>query len=268
MLEALEDRVRREQLDPGGGELDRERHAVEPGGDPGDGRGVLVRDPEVRPDGDGAGDEQADRLELGDDAASSRRSPAGRLSFSRSMRARTSRGDGQARHRVLLLAADPQRRAARHEDPDSRGAARSRSATTGAPSMTCSKLSRTSRACFGAEPVDEDVAGRPAAALDEPEGRQDRAARQRRVADRLERRRTRCRRGSARRRRPRAGATAGSCRCRPGPVSVSRRVGPEQRGRLGELRLPPDEARQLRRQVVRPPVQRADRREVGSAGPR
>ena len=50
MLEALEDRVGREELDAGRGELDRERHAVEAGGDAGHGRGVLVRDLEVRPD--------------------------------------------------------------------------------------------------------------------------------------------------------------------------------------------------------------------------
>ena len=50
MLEPVEDRVGREELDACRGELDRERHAVEPGGDPGDGRRVLVRHLEVRPD--------------------------------------------------------------------------------------------------------------------------------------------------------------------------------------------------------------------------
>jgi hypothetical protein len=39
--------------------------------------------------------------------------------------------------------------------------------------------------------------------------------------------------------------------------------GPEQLARLGQLRLAADEARQLRRQVVRAAIQRADRRELG-----
>ena len=50
VLEPLEDRLGREELHPGRRELDRERHPVEPGGDPRDGRRVLVRDPEVGPD--------------------------------------------------------------------------------------------------------------------------------------------------------------------------------------------------------------------------
>ena len=66
VLESLEDRVGLKQLDAGRRELDRQRHPVEPGADPGDGRGVLVRDREVRPDGEGAGDEQPDRLVLRD----------------------------------------------------------------------------------------------------------------------------------------------------------------------------------------------------------
>ena len=44
VIEPDEDRVGAEQLDPGRGQLDRERHAVEPCADRGDGRRVLVGD--------------------------------------------------------------------------------------------------------------------------------------------------------------------------------------------------------------------------------
>ena len=52
LLEAAQDRVGRQELRPGRRQLDRERHPVEPGADRGDGRGVVVRDLEVGPDGD------------------------------------------------------------------------------------------------------------------------------------------------------------------------------------------------------------------------
>src|SRR6266550_7466724 len=42
MFQSAEDRLRREQLDSGGSELDCERHAMEAGADPSHGRGVLV----------------------------------------------------------------------------------------------------------------------------------------------------------------------------------------------------------------------------------
>ena len=65
MLESLEDRVGREQLDPGRGKLDRERHPVESSGDAGNRRSVVVRHLEIRPNADGACDEQTNGLVLG-----------------------------------------------------------------------------------------------------------------------------------------------------------------------------------------------------------
>ena len=66
-----------------------------------------------------------------------------------------------------------------------------------------------------------------------------------------------------RRRARRAGATAGSCRCRPGPVRVSSRVVASSVGGLGQLGVAADEGRQLGRQVVR-----VGRRASGAAGSR
>ena len=59
-------RLRREEVDPRRGELDRQRQAVQPQADLGDGGGVVVRQPEVGPDRLGALDEQLDRLVLGE----------------------------------------------------------------------------------------------------------------------------------------------------------------------------------------------------------
>ena len=60
LVEAGQDRLRRQDLDPGRGQLDGQRHAVEPGADGGDGRRVLVGDREPGLDRDGPLDEQAD----------------------------------------------------------------------------------------------------------------------------------------------------------------------------------------------------------------
>ena len=50
VLQAGEDRVGRQELDPGRGKLDRQGHPVEPRADRGDGRGVVVGHGEARPD--------------------------------------------------------------------------------------------------------------------------------------------------------------------------------------------------------------------------
>ena len=60
VLQPRAQRVRREELDPGSGKLDGEWHPVEPRGDGGNRRRVLVRDMEVRTDRGRAGDEQPD----------------------------------------------------------------------------------------------------------------------------------------------------------------------------------------------------------------
>ena len=59
VLEPAEDRLGRQELDPRGGQLDRQRHAVEPGADGRHGGRVLVGHGEARPDRHRALDEQA-----------------------------------------------------------------------------------------------------------------------------------------------------------------------------------------------------------------
>ena len=139
MLEALEDRIRLEELDPCSGQLDRERHAVEPGTDAGDGRGVVVRDGEVRADRDRPGDEQLDRLVLGD--ALRRDQPLARRQVELlELRQREDvERDRQAGDGVLLLTGDPERRSAGGDYRDVR-AGPSRSPTTArrrSPARSC-----------------------------------------------------------------------------------------------------------------------------------
>ena len=143
------------------------------------------------------------------------------------------------------------------------GQARSRSATTGAPSITCSKLSRTNRTRREPTHSVSMVERRPSAgsrrARWSPAMTDATSAR---VPDGLERHEPRPvgvaigdvgreLQGEARLAGP-AGARQGQ---EPG--------GLEQAARLGQLGLAPDEARQLRRQVVGSAVERPDRRELG-----
>ena len=86
-VEAVEDLGGREDLDPRGGELDRQRQAVEPGADLRDPRLVAGLERQPRVDGAGAAQEQRDRG-LG----------------------------GERAERELVLGGDPQRRAARDDE--------------------------------------------------------------------------------------------------------------------------------------------------------
>ena len=193
-----------------------------------------------------------------------RAGPAGSVRRSSPLSGRTSGGRRQAR-----APGTPARRETRSgarlvtRTLTAPGAARSRSATTGAAARTCSKLSRTSSDLPVAQLVGEDVSAiGPTAALDER--RASRAIATRRGSGRGSARAARRRRrpGSRRRRSPRAGATAASCRCRPGPVSVSSRVVAEQRRASASSRSRPTKRRQLGRQVVGRRVERPQRREV------
>ena len=226
VLEPGEDRVGRQELDPGGGQLDGERHAVEAGADRGDRRGVLVGDREPRLDRDRPLDEQADGLVLAEggevhDAASSagQAQPLERRS--------AGSGSGGAGRPGTGYSCSPETRsAARLVTITLRpGAARRRSATTGAASTTCSKLSRTSRTRSVAQPVRRATSATgPGAGLRDADGRGDPRRDEHRVADRLERRRRRRRPGSRRRRRAASCSDSRVLPVPPGPVSVRSRV--------------------------------------------
>ena len=166
----------------------------------------------------------------------------------------------QARDRVLLLARDVEDGAARDDRLDAparRAAGRRRS---GAAAMTCSKLSRTSsRRLSRSQSPSDSAIGRALASVD-AEGRRDPRRDEHRVADRFERHEE---------------DPVGEVVGRPGrqlqrqpglagPARTGQRQQPgrgEQPGRLVELRVAPDERRQLDRQVVRPGVERPERRE-------
>ena len=101
MLQPGEQRPGRQELDPRRRQLDRQRQAIEPPGDPRDHGGILLVQDETRPDGPGALGEQPHRL-----AARDRRDR-------RALRVR----HPQRRDLELLLTADVKRRAAGHHDP-------------------------------------------------------------------------------------------------------------------------------------------------------
>ena len=112
------DRTRRQEPQPGGGELDRERDAPEVRDDRRDVAGVAGRQREPGPHRRAARDEQADGLEAEQDlliVAPERVGQALALVRPEAVEVDRRREPG---HRVLLLAGDPERRSARGEDPD------------------------------------------------------------------------------------------------------------------------------------------------------
>ena len=140
------------------------------------------------------------------------------------------------------------------------GAARSSSATVGAAEMTCSKLSRTSSRRLSRSQSPSDFGDRPGARLGHAKCRRDAWRDEHRVADRFERHEE-----------DPVGEvvdrSGGQLLRQPGlarPARTGQRQQPgrgEQPGHLVELRVAPDERRQLDRQVVRPGVERSERRE-------
>ena len=96
--EPVAQRLRREQAEAGGRELDRERQAVEPAADLGDRRGVVVGHVEVGAHGAGAVDEQLDRLD--------------RLQLGRGDPVPDRRRQAERRHGIDVLDADVERLAA------------------------------------------------------------------------------------------------------------------------------------------------------------
>ena len=94
-------RLRREQPDAGGGQLDGQRQPVQATADLGDGRRVLVGEREVGLTAPRPLDEQGHRRVAGASGSARRRLP--------------SVGQRQRRHRELVLAAQLQRRPAGHQ---------------------------------------------------------------------------------------------------------------------------------------------------------
>lgn len=92
-------------LDPAGGELDRQRHAVELAADPGDDRGIGIVERDLRAAGHGTFEEE---LKRGIGLRGSRGQPG------------IVRRNGERRQSVDLLALDAQGLAARGEDMDMR----------------------------------------------------------------------------------------------------------------------------------------------------
>ena len=254
VLEPGEDRVGREELDPGRGELDGERHAVQPGAIAGDRRRVLVGDREARPDGDRPLDEQPDGRVLAErDGVEPRRLPPAAFSRSRPLSWPGRRRRGQARDRVLLLAAR-------------RGAAArlvTMTLSSGArPEQVGDdrgRRRRPARSCRGRAGSARSPASRRARLGD----RADRRPRRRRAARAIAARRA-SGRGSARaaRRRRRRGSrrrrVGRELERQPGLAGPARPGQRQQAGRrraaprLLELGVATDERRQLGRQVVRP----------------
>ena len=257
-----------EQLDPGRGELDRERHAVEPGADRGDGRGVLVGDREAGRTATARAMNSRTASYWPSVAASTVARPAGR--FSRS-RPDSWLGSGGVGRPGTGYSCSPETRsggAARDDDLElgraaeqvgddrrrRRGPARSCRGRAGPACRAASRraTSATVARRLSARPIAPAIRGatsigsRTGSSGDEEDA----------VGE------------VVRRRSPRAGATAASCRSRPGRSGSgagSPRAAPAA---SASSRVAADEGRQLGRQVVRAGVERAERRELRPAGRR
>ena len=105
VIEPGQQRLRGQQPDPGGGQLDGQRQAVQPTADLGDGPDVAPGQLEARGFGAGPGREQANR---------------GVVLERRGVPGRAGRRDGKRRHREFVLAAEPEHGAAGHQDHQAR----------------------------------------------------------------------------------------------------------------------------------------------------
>ena len=261
MLEPAEDRLGRQELDPRGGQLDGQRHAVEPGADGRHGGRVLVGDGEARLDRHRALDEQAHGGVLLD----RRRVDGARLaghgqSLEPAQVARV-RWRRQAGHRVLLLARHVQGGSAGDDDldpgarPQQVGDDRRRrdhllEVVEHEQHGLCRAASRRA------------VGDRPGATFGYTDGAGDPGGDQHRVADGLERHEEDAVRKVVRDARgelERQSRLARPARARQGQ-QPSR---PKEGRRLGQLGVATDEGRQLGRQVVGMGVGRPRRGELG-----
>ena len=259
MLQALEDRLGLEQLHPRRGQLDRQRHAVEAGADAGDGRSVVVRDGEPGLDRHGPGDEQLDRLVLGDRLRRARPLVGPQVELLELGQREEVERDRQAGNRVLLLPGDPQRGPARGDDRDVRARAEE-IPDDGRAVDDLLEVVEDEQDPARSDPLGQQLERRPSAGLDEPDRPGDDRRDEGRISNGLERHEPQPVRVAF-------GNIGGELEREAGlarPAGAGQREQPrrlEQAAGLGQLRLAPDEARQLRRKVVR-----AGCRATGSAG--
>lgn len=234
---------------------------MESAGDPGHRRRVRVGDREPGLDRRRPGDEQADGLELAERLEIELAQPAREvqpLDLRESARVWRCR---QAGHRVLLLARHVQGDAC----SDQAGKVRTATEQLGNDRACADHLLEVvedEEDVALADLVRHEVDGRAGRVVHQPQRPGDRRRDQIRVADRLQgdephpvRMALRGRRRDLEREPGLAGPAGSGERQQPGAL--------EQGGGLGDLPLAPDERGQLRRQIVRSGVERAQRREVG-----
>ena len=245
IAESRQDGLRAQEAKAGRRELDRQRQAVEPCRDLGDGRGVLVGDLEVRAGRDGSLDEQADRGVLRQRGNPQPLVNAGQL---------------EGWHRKLLLATDPQDGPGGDDDLERLGPAE-QLGNRGRGRQQLLEVVEHEQRPAGAQRLDEALERRPSAGKRHPDRLRDGRRQQHRLRYRRERHEVHPVGKSVRdvgRELQGHPGLAGSARAgqrqQPRPI--------QQADRLRDDRLAPDEARDLHGQVVRRRVERPRRREV------
>ena len=216
VLEPGEDLFGRQELDPRRGELDGQRHPVQPRGDPADRRRVGVGQLEVRvaPSGARATNSWTDFEPLqrcrGHGAQLGRQVQPLQLGEARRVGWR-----GQPGHRELLLAGDAQGGPAGDEDPQARRAARAARRSDRRRVDHLLEVVEDEQHLAVAQRLGDAVDHGPARLVGHADRARDRRRDELRVRGPAPAGRRRPRRGSRRRRPPRPGATGASCRCRP-----------------------------------------------------
>lgn len=153
-LQAGEHRLRSQQLDPRGCQLDRQREAVQASADVGDGEGVLIGQAEARPNRRGALAEQGD--------GRVRRQLPGE-------RAGSGLGEAQRRDRKLVLAAQVEHGAARDEHLEA-GRGPEQIGHDGGGGEDLLEVVQQEQQALVAQVVDEGIADRAAADVLETHG--------------------------------------------------------------------------------------------------
>ncbi len=242
--QAVENRPRRQQPDLGRRQLDRERHAVQPDADLGDSGCVGGREVERRPHGPGSLDEQLDRRAVG--------------GFLRGG-ARAGRRHRQGSERVFLLPGEVQRNLARDQQPYAQRLLQQALDECRSRGQVLEVIEDEQQPSITQE-VDQPIGRRTAVLELEPKRAHGGGRDERGVRNRLERDEPRA-----------VGEVIGDClrhgdrQARlAGPAGTRDRdepAGREESKQFVQLPGPTDEARQPRRQVPRPCVLRAERRE-------